>query len=183
MSKAGVLLFVLTLLLQCSAPISCSVSFGGTFWANIIGGSSFSPLSAHNGSAASGFSLEMKPTLQVFLELNNKFAALEHSLASFTECVDKLAKRLDSPGPAVSQLSPGYQLLVTPLSQDQEVDVVICKDSDIATSGGIVADAVGFDASVISKIEKTLKNLSVTVISLLAKMENDSSVPAIRSSQ
>ncbi|KAG9297732.1 hypothetical protein G9A89_011247 [Geosiphon pyriformis] len=64
---------------------------------------------AHLSSAkCANFSSEMKPTLMVSVELNNRFATLEHSLTSLMECIDKLAKRLDSPGPMVSQPSPGH---------------------------------------------------------------------------
>ncbi|KAG9289387.1 hypothetical protein G9A89_007948 [Geosiphon pyriformis] len=126
---------------------------------------------------------EMKPTPQVFLALNDRFATLECSLTSLAECVDKLAKRLDTPEPMVSQLSPGCQPLVTPLLQNQRADIVISESSGVATSGETVMEAVLFDNSVITKMEKTLRNLSVTVMSLLAKMKNGGSVPDVYSSQ
>ncbi|KAG9302143.1 hypothetical protein G9A89_020577 [Geosiphon pyriformis] len=114
----------------------------------------------------------MKPTLQVFLELNDRFAALEHSLASFAKCVNKLAKRLDSPEPTVSQLSSGCQPLVTPSSQNQGANIVISKGSGVATSGRTIVGAAVFDSLVVSKIEKTLKNLLIIVMGLSAKMDN-----------
>ncbi|KAG9293557.1 hypothetical protein G9A89_005560 [Geosiphon pyriformis] len=87
---------------RCSAPIFHPISFGSVLWTNIVGRSSFSSLSVCNGSASSSFSLEMRPTLMVSIELNNRFAALEYSLTSLIEHIDKLAKRLDSLGPMVS---------------------------------------------------------------------------------
>ncbi|KAG9306145.1 hypothetical protein G9A89_016049 [Geosiphon pyriformis] len=91
---------------KCSVPVAHSVSFSGVLWAKIVVGFSFSPFSVRKILLTDGFSLEMKPTLQVSSVLNDRFAALECSLTSFTECVDKLAKRLNTPRPTVSQLSP-----------------------------------------------------------------------------
>ncbi|KAG9289360.1 hypothetical protein G9A89_007921 [Geosiphon pyriformis] len=76
----------------------------------------------------------MKLILLVSVKLNNRFATLECSLTSLTKCVDKLAKRLNTPKPMVFQLSPGCQPLVTPSSQNQEADIVISEDSGVATS-------------------------------------------------
>ncbi|KAG9304927.1 hypothetical protein G9A89_003095 [Geosiphon pyriformis] len=163
---------------RCFASISCPVFFGGVSWANIVGGSSFSSLPVCNDLASSGSSSEMKPTLMVFVKLNDRFATLEHSLASLVECVDKLAKRLNSPRPIVSQPSPGCQPLVTPLSQNQGVDIVISEGSSVATGGETIAGVAVFDSSVISKLEETLNNLSVTVMGLLAKIDNAGLVPA-----
>ncbi|KAG9307427.1 hypothetical protein G9A89_017257 [Geosiphon pyriformis] len=146
-----------------SAPISHLVSFGGVSWTNIVGGSSFTSLPVCNGLAASGFSLEIKPIPMVSIELNNRFATLKRSLVSLTECVDKLAKRLNSPEPTP---------LVIPSSQNQEVDIVMSEGSGVVTSSETIAEVAVFDFSVVSKIEKTLKNLSVTVMSLLAKIDN-----------
>ncbi|KAG9295670.1 hypothetical protein G9A89_002988 [Geosiphon pyriformis] len=47
---------------------------------------------------------EMKPTSHMSLMLNDRFTVLEHSLVSLAECVDELAKRLETPGLTVSQL-------------------------------------------------------------------------------
>ncbi|KAG9296647.1 hypothetical protein G9A89_002918 [Geosiphon pyriformis] len=143
-----------------SALIFHPVSFGGISWANIVGGSSFSSLPVCDESAFSGFSLEIKPTLLVSVKLNNRFAALEHSFASLVECVDKLAKRLDSPGP-----------------MNQGADIVMNESSGVATSGETIVEVAVFDPSVVSKIEKTLHNLSVTVMGLLAKIDNAGLVP------
>ncbi|KAG9290207.1 hypothetical protein G9A89_022183 [Geosiphon pyriformis] len=155
-----------------SAPIFCPVSFGGASWANIVGESLFPPLPICNGSASFGSSSEMKPTPMVSMKLNNRFAALEHSLVSLAECVDKLAKRLDSLGPTVSQSSPGCQLLVTPSLQNQGMDIVISKGSGVTTSGETIAGTAVLGSSVISKMEKTLNNLSIMVMSLLTKIDN-----------
>ncbi|KAG9284239.1 hypothetical protein G9A89_002049 [Geosiphon pyriformis] len=140
-----------------SASIARPVSFGGTSWTKI------------KGFLNAGFSSEMKPTLQVSLKLNNRFAIFKRSLASLVEHVDKLAKRLDMPRPTVSQLSPRCQLFS---SQNQGADIVISEGSGVATGGATVVEVVGFNASVISKIEEMLCNLSVTVMSLSAKMDN-----------
>ncbi|KAG9295837.1 hypothetical protein G9A89_009066 [Geosiphon pyriformis] len=130
-----------------SALVAWPVTFGS--------GSSSPPLSGHNSLVDSGFFSKMKPTLQVSLELNNRFAALEYSLASLTEYVDKLAKRLDSLKPT-----------------NQGADIVINKSSSVTISGETVAGAVVFDSLVVSKMEKTLKNLLITVMGLSAKIDN-----------
>ncbi|KAG9296330.1 hypothetical protein G9A89_014922 [Geosiphon pyriformis] len=132
----------------------------------------FAPISHSVSFASFGFSSEIKPTLMVSMELNDRFAALEHSLASLTEHVDKLAKRLNSLGPMVSQPSSKCQPLVTPLSQNQGVDIVMSEGSGVATSGETIARMAVCDSSVVSKIEETLKNLLIMVMDLLAKINN-----------
>ncbi|KAG9286129.1 hypothetical protein G9A89_010143 [Geosiphon pyriformis] len=107
----------------------------------------------------------MKPSLPVTTEINNRFATLEHSLASLAEHVDKLAKKLETPVPMVSQLSLGW------------ADIVINKDSGVVTSGETVVEVVVFDNSVIEKIEDTLKNLAIMVMGLSTKMDNTNMVP------
>ncbi|KAG9297256.1 hypothetical protein G9A89_001525 [Geosiphon pyriformis] len=118
--------------------------------AQIAGKSSFPPLSAQNVLLKAGFSSEVKPTPLVSLELNDRFIVLKHSLTSLTEHVNILAKRLDALEPTVSQLS------------------LRC----VAIGSETVAEVVVFDSAVISKMEETLNNLSITVMSLSAKMNN-----------
>ncbi|KAG9293943.1 hypothetical protein G9A89_019281 [Geosiphon pyriformis] len=113
----------------------------------IVGGLSFLPFSILNGLLDAGSSLKKKPTLLVSLELNDKFATLEHSFVSLIEHVDKLAKRLDTSRLTVFQLSPGCQLLVTLLSQNQEMDIVMSKGLGVITGGKTVARVVVFDPS------------------------------------
>ncbi|KAG9303175.1 hypothetical protein G9A89_001791 [Geosiphon pyriformis] len=133
--------------------------------------------------ASSGSSSGIKPPPSVSVELNYRFATLERNLASLTEHMDKLAKRLDSLGPMVSQPSPGCQPLVTPSSQNQGVDIVMSEGSGVATGGEAIAKVVVFDPSVVSKMEETLRNLSVTVMGLSAKINNAGLVPNVHSSQ
>ncbi|KAG9291836.1 hypothetical protein G9A89_012121 [Geosiphon pyriformis] len=107
---------------------------------NIVGRSSLSFLPVRNGSASSGFSSEIKPTL--------------------LKCIDMLAKRLDSSGPMVFQPSPRW------------TDIVMSEGSGVATSGETIAGVAVFNPSVMSKMEETLNNLSITVMGLLAKIDN-----------
>ncbi|KAG9299609.1 hypothetical protein G9A89_020780 [Geosiphon pyriformis] len=172
-----------TIYARCSASVAHPVSFGSASWAQIVVGFSFLSLPVQNGLLSTGSSLEVKPAPQVFLALNDRFATLKHSLASLTEHVDKLAKRLDTPELTVSQLSLGCQPLVTLSSQNQGADIVMSESSGVATSGETVVGAVLFDNSVITKMEETLRNLLVTIMSFSAKMENGGSVPDTRSSQ
>ncbi|KAG9286820.1 hypothetical protein G9A89_012370 [Geosiphon pyriformis] len=146
-----------------SAPVARPVTFGSASWASIVSGFSFSPFFGCNSLVNSGSSSEIKPIPMVSKELNDRFATLKRSLASLVECVDKLAKRLDSPKPIISQSSPGCQPLV---------NIVISEGLDMATSSEIIAGVAVFDASVVSKMEDTLKNLSITVMGLSAKINN-----------
>ncbi|KAG9286035.1 hypothetical protein G9A89_022712 [Geosiphon pyriformis] len=134
---------------KCLAPVACLVSFSGVSWAQIAGESSLSPLSVWNVLLNAGSSLEIKPISLVSLKLNDRFATLEHSLASLAEHVDKL---------------------------NQEVNIVMNESLGVATGGETVTRVVVFDLSVISKMEKTLNNFSITVMSLSAKMDNAGSV-------
>ncbi|KAG9291929.1 hypothetical protein G9A89_004867 [Geosiphon pyriformis] len=131
-----------------SAPVACPVSFGGLSWAKVARRSFFPPLSSQNVLVNDSSSLEMKPSLLVTMEVNNRFAALEHSLASLAEQVSKLVKRLDTLGPMVPQPSPGY--------------VVMSEGLDVSTSSGTVVGAVFFDMSSVSKLEDSMKCLIKT---------------------
>ncbi|KAG9292674.1 hypothetical protein G9A89_008260 [Geosiphon pyriformis] len=141
------------------APVAHSVSFGGVSWAQIAGGFSFPPPPVWNVLLKASFSLEIKPTPLVSLELDNRFATLERSLTSFVEHVDMLAKRLETPEPT-----------------NQEVDIVMSKDSGVATGGESVAEVVVFNPAVILKMEETLNSLSLMVMNLSAKLDNTDSV-------
>ncbi|KAG9293316.1 hypothetical protein G9A89_007562 [Geosiphon pyriformis] len=121
---------------KCSAPVAHSVSFGA------------------------GSSLEMKPIPWVSLKLNDRFVTFEHSLTSFAERVDMLAKRLNTSEPTVSQLSPGW------------ANIVMSEGLGVATGDETVVEAVVFDPTVISRLKKTLNNLLITVMNLSAKMDN-----------
>ncbi|KAG9289724.1 hypothetical protein G9A89_014459 [Geosiphon pyriformis] len=137
---------------RCFAPISRPVSFGGVLWANVVGRSSFPPLPVCNNSASSGSSLKIKPTPLVFVKLNDRFTALECSLASLP--------------------SPECQPLVTPLSQNQGADIVMSKGLDVTTGDKATIRAVVFNLLVMFKMEETLNNLLIMVMGLLAKMDN-----------
>ncbi|KAG9303990.1 hypothetical protein G9A89_005900 [Geosiphon pyriformis] len=162
---------------KCFALVACFIFFGGLSWAKVASESSFLSPSGQVVSANVGSSLEMKPFLLVANEISNRFATLEHSFASLAECIDMLAKRLETPEPMVSQLSPGCQLLVTPSSQNQEVDIIISESLGVVTSGKTVAEAVIFDSLVMKKMEDTLSNLSIIVMGLAAKLDNAGLVP------
>ncbi|KAG9294403.1 hypothetical protein G9A89_001908 [Geosiphon pyriformis] len=154
------------------APVACPVSFGGLSWAKIACGSSLLSFSSQNVLVNNGSSLEIKLPLLVMMEVDNRFATLEHSLASFTEQISKLAMRLNALGPTVSQSSPGCQPLVTLLSQDQGADVVMSEGLGASTGGGNVAGVMSFDMSSVSKLENSMKCLMKMVLGLSAKVDS-----------
>ncbi|KAG9289479.1 hypothetical protein G9A89_008040 [Geosiphon pyriformis] len=155
-----------------SAPVACPVFFDGFFWAKVASGSSSPLLSGRIVLVNVGFSLKIKSSLPIATKINDRFATLECSLASLTEHVDMLAKRLKTLEPMVSQLSPKCQLLVNLSSQNQGVDIVMSEGSSVVTSGETVVRAVVFNFSIIRKMENTLKNLAIMVMSFLAKIDN-----------
>ncbi|KAG9289806.1 hypothetical protein G9A89_015386 [Geosiphon pyriformis] len=155
-----------------SAPVAHLVSFGDLSWAKVARGSSSFSFSSQNVLLNDGFSLEMKPSLLVMIEVNNRFAALKCSFASLVEQVNKLAKKLDALRSMVSQPSPGCQPLVTPSSQDQRADIVMSEGLGVFTNGETVAGAVFFDMSSVSKLEDSMKCLMETVLGLLAKVDS-----------
>ncbi|KAG9290003.1 hypothetical protein G9A89_010309 [Geosiphon pyriformis] len=113
----------------------------------------------------------MKSSLPVANEINDRFATLEHSLASLTEQVGKLAKRLDALESMVSQPSLGCQPLVTLSLQNQGVDAVISKSSDASTSSETVVGVVLFDVSSVSKLKYSMRCLIETVLGLSTKVD------------
>ncbi|KAG9299741.1 hypothetical protein G9A89_013101 [Geosiphon pyriformis] len=141
------------------SSVARPVSFGGLSWAKIACECSSPPLSDQNVVVNNSSSLEIKPSLQVVMEVNDRFAALERSLTSLVEQVGKLAKRLDALGPMV------------PLD-DQGADIVMSKGSGVSTSGGNVAGAVSFDVSSVSKLEDSMKCLMEMVLGLSAKVDS-----------
>ncbi|KAG9299298.1 hypothetical protein G9A89_013946 [Geosiphon pyriformis] len=144
---------------KCSVPVAHSVSFGGLFWVKIANRSSFSLFSDWIVSENVGSSSKIKPSLIAAVKINNRFAALEHSLASLAECVNMLAKGLATPVLMISQL---------------RVDIVMSEGLGVAIGGETVVEAVIFDNSVIGKIEDTLRNLVIMVMGLSAKIDNTS---------
>ncbi|KAG9287246.1 hypothetical protein G9A89_008876 [Geosiphon pyriformis] len=136
-----------TIYTKCLALVARLVSFGGLSWAKIARGCFSPPLSGQNIVVNNGSSSKMKPSQLVAKEVDDRFATLEHSLASLVEQVGKLAKRLDALGPTVPQLSPGCQPLVTPSSQDQGADVVMSEGLGVSPSGGNITGMVSFDMS------------------------------------
>ncbi|KAG9293023.1 hypothetical protein G9A89_016385 [Geosiphon pyriformis] len=140
------------------APVAHSIAFGEVFWAKIAG-------------INSGFSLEMKSIFPVISDVEKKFAVLESSFASLVGQIGELAKRLDLFVPAVFQPSPGCQLLVTLLSQNQVGGVVMEEDLGKATSNETVV-ILDFSASPeVKRLENMLEGLSTSVLSLTVRFD------------
>ncbi|KAG9290995.1 hypothetical protein G9A89_012867 [Geosiphon pyriformis] len=90
-----------------------------------------------------------KPLLCVDGVLEKRLNSIESSLISLAEQIGELVKRLDSLVLVVSQPSPGYQLSMTPPSQNQREDIVMRVGSSKATSGETVM-ASNLSASLMS---------------------------------
>ncbi|KAG9286729.1 hypothetical protein G9A89_012279 [Geosiphon pyriformis] len=69
--------------------------------------------------------------------------------------------------------------LVTPSSQNKGANIVMSESSGVVTGGETIVRVVIFDLSVVKKMEETLNNLLITVMGLLAKIDNTGLVPAI----
>ncbi|KAG9291304.1 hypothetical protein G9A89_021806 [Geosiphon pyriformis] len=126
--------------------------------AMIACGSSALLLSGQNVLVDNGSSSEMKLSLLVAMEINNRFAALERSLTNLTEQVGKLARKLDALRLMVPQPSPGW------------ANVVMSEGLDVSISDGTVTEAVFFNLSLVSKLEDSMKCLIEIVLSLSAKV-------------
>ncbi|KAG9288552.1 hypothetical protein G9A89_006048 [Geosiphon pyriformis] len=111
------------------APVTRSVSFGGVSWTQIAGGSFFPSPPVQNVLLRAGFFSEIKPTMLVSSELNDRFATLECSFTSLAKCVNMLAMRLDTPKPT-----------------NQGVDIVISKGSGVATGNETVVFTSGLES-------------------------------------
>ncbi|KAG9303976.1 hypothetical protein G9A89_005886 [Geosiphon pyriformis] len=152
-----------------SAPISHPLAFGGKTWASMV--SKPLPLVSFSGSAQSGSVSYGKPLPTVSGELEDCLKNIESSLVSLAKQISELAKRLDLFVLAVSQPSPGCQLPVTPLSQNQEEDIVMGVNSDDATSDKTAAITGSTASSEVVKLENMLEGLSALVISLLVRLD------------
>ncbi|KAG9284521.1 hypothetical protein G9A89_014125 [Geosiphon pyriformis] len=134
--------------------------FYGSSFCKVLLDADKSRLAIAIGSVNVGSSSEMKLFLPIVTKINDRFATFKHSLVSLAEHVDILAKGLESSESMVFQLSSGW------------ADIVMSKDLSVATGSRTVVGVVVFDASVIGKMEDILKNLAITVMGLLAKMDN-----------
>ncbi|KAG9307294.1 hypothetical protein G9A89_017122 [Geosiphon pyriformis] len=152
-----------------SASVSCSLAFGGKTWMSVVGFILLGTSLGYNsqlGSIKNGKSLP--PMMN---DLEKCLVSIENSLVSLVGQISELAKRLKSFMPAVSQPSPGCQLPVTPLLQNQGKDIVMEVSSGDATSDktAVVLDSTA--SSEIVKLENMLEGLSALVMSLSAHLD------------
>ncbi|KAG9289843.1 hypothetical protein G9A89_015423 [Geosiphon pyriformis] len=149
-----------------SVPVSRPLAFGRKTWVDVIGKPPFCMPSG--SSFLSGSINNSKPVPLVGSVLEIHLISIENSLVDLTGWIGKLAKRLDSLMLAVFQPSPGCQLLVTPLLQNQEKDTVIRVGLGEAISDKttiIVDPSVSFH---VVRLEKLLEELFKSVLSLSA---------------
>ncbi|KAG9290569.1 hypothetical protein G9A89_020939 [Geosiphon pyriformis] len=147
-----------------SAPIFRPLAFGGKTWASVVG---FPPSSTFHGyDSQLGSIRNGKPLPPVVNNLEKHLVSIKSSLVSLIEQIGELAKRLESFVPAVSQPSPGCQLLVTLLLQNQEENIVMEVGSSDATSDKTAAVSGSTALPKVVKLENMLEDLSALVMSL-----------------
>ncbi|KAG9290563.1 hypothetical protein G9A89_020933 [Geosiphon pyriformis] len=144
-----------------SASVFCPLAFSGKTWASVV--DKPLPLVSFNGSAQSGSVSYGKPLPTVSGELEDHLKNIESSLVSLAGQIGELAKRLDLFMPAVSQSSPGCQLPVTLLSQNQREDIVMGVGSSDATSDKTAAILGSTVSPEVVKLENMLESLSASI--------------------
>ncbi|KAG9295325.1 hypothetical protein G9A89_021256 [Geosiphon pyriformis] len=147
---------------KCSVPIAHPIA----------GRSLFLSFSVKNGSINPGSSSKIKPILPVTFNIKKRFAVLESSLTSLIEQINELAKKLDLLVLTVSQPSPGYQLSITSLLQNQVSNIVIGKGSGETTNGKTAVLLNSFFSSNMVKFKNMLKSFFILVLSLLAYLDS-----------
>ncbi|KAG9304408.1 hypothetical protein G9A89_019970 [Geosiphon pyriformis] len=152
-----------------SASISRPLVFSGKTWASVVG--ALLVHSSHGAGLILGSNKVGKPFPPVASDLEKHSVNIENSLISFAKQISELVKRLDSLMPAVPQPSPGYQLPVTPLLQNQEKNMVMEVSSGDATGDETAAVLSSTASPEIVKLENMLEGLSTLVISLSACLD------------
>ncbi|KAG9287065.1 hypothetical protein G9A89_023030 [Geosiphon pyriformis] len=105
-------------------------------------------------------------------ELEKHLVGIKSSLISLMKQIGELAKRLDSLMLAVSQPSPGCQLLVTPSSQNLEGDIVMGAVLSKTTSDETAVIVDSSMSSQVTRLKNMLEGLSKSVLSLSARFES-----------
>ncbi|KAG9301260.1 hypothetical protein G9A89_012643 [Geosiphon pyriformis] len=147
-----------------SAPISCSLVFSGKTWASVVG----APL-VHNSYGAGsllGSDNVGKPLPSAADDLEKCLVCIESSLVSLVGQIGELAKRLELFMLAVSQLSPGCQLPVTPPLQNQGEDIVMGMGLGDATSDKTAAVLSSTASPEVVKLENMLEGFSALIMCL-----------------
>ncbi|KAG9296201.1 hypothetical protein G9A89_014793 [Geosiphon pyriformis] len=155
--------------LKKSAPVFRSLVFSGKTWASVVGKPL--PIVSLGDSAQFGSIFYSKPLPTFDSELEDCLKNIENSLTSLVEQIGKLAQRLDSLGPVVSQPSPGCQPWVTFPSQDHVKDIVM-KEGSSGTTSGKAASKPDLSASLgVKKLESILARLFASVMSLTTHLD------------
>ncbi|KAG9291360.1 hypothetical protein G9A89_003464 [Geosiphon pyriformis] len=145
-------------------PISCPLAFSSKTWASVVGAP---PVHSFYGAGLILSSNKVgKPLLSVASDLEKRLVNIESSFISLTEQIGELAKRLDSFVLAVLQPSSRCQLLVTPLSQNQEENIVMGVSLSDVTGDKTAAVLDSTASPEVVKLENMLEGLSALVMSL-----------------
>ncbi|KAG9297554.1 hypothetical protein G9A89_007629 [Geosiphon pyriformis] len=153
-----------------SAPVTRPLAFGRKTWASMVGSihSSVSlEYDSQLGSIGNG-----KPLSPVVNNLEKRLVNIESSFVSLVKQIGELAKRLESFILAVSQPSPGCQLLVTPPSQNQGENIVMGVGLGDATSNKTAAVSGSTASPEVVKLENMLEDLFASVMSLSACLDD-----------
>ncbi|KAG9301945.1 hypothetical protein G9A89_020989 [Geosiphon pyriformis] len=137
-----------------SAPISCSLAFGGKTWALVVGAPSVH--ASHGAGMSLGFNKIGELLSPVVNDLELHLVGIENSLVSLAGQISELAKRLESLVLAVSQPSSGWE------------NIMMGVGSGEATSNKIVPIVDSTASPHVVKLEKILDGLFRSVLSLSA---------------
>ncbi|KAG9307278.1 hypothetical protein G9A89_017106 [Geosiphon pyriformis] len=153
-----------------SALISRPLAFNSKTWASVV---SAPPVCTFCGAGLSlGSNKIGKPFPPVVSNLEFCLVRIKSSLVSLIGQIGELAKKLKSLMLAVSQPSPGHQLLVTSLSQNQGKDIVIRVGSGEATSNKIDPIVDSLASPHVVRLKNMLDGLSRSVMSLSAHFDS-----------
>ncbi|KAG9287828.1 hypothetical protein G9A89_017423 [Geosiphon pyriformis] len=145
-----------------------SIDFSDKTWALVVGAPPV--CNSHGAGLLLGSDNVGKSLSSTADDLEKCLVHIESSLVSLTRQIGKLVKRLESFVLAVSQPSPGCQLLVISSSQNQGENIVMGVSSGNATSDKTAAILDSTASSEIVKLENMLKGLFALVIILSAHL-------------
>ncbi|KAG9292463.1 hypothetical protein G9A89_002947 [Geosiphon pyriformis] len=159
---------LVTIYARKSVPIFCPLAFSGKTWMSVVG---VSPVhNPHSAGSLLGSDKVGKLLPSIAKNLDMYLTNIESSLISLVRQINELTKRLDLLVLAVPQPSPGCQLSVTFLSQNQGKNIMMGVGLSETTSNRTATASVrdSFASLYVAKLENMLEGLAALVLSLSA---------------